>query len=207
MTMAFPDTPGIYTYPIVIKIHEDNLSGESEEFGPIHKVNLGYEKRKMYTSASNSLITEDALCIPVSQTGKLLPPNLSIQITLQRTPESICLCSPSATNKNYRIVIESCELEVERVRLVDPLVARIYSTWREKSLIRYAYNRICPVGPMEIGNSMSLLSSSSFGHFFSKSFHFFRKEPNHDKRNHKLWGNAFVCFRLFRQFFSCNRSI
>ena len=113
LTLKFPDS-----------------SGHFEDFNPERKVNLGYEKRKMILSGSNMVTTSDFLMIPFTQSGRLLPPGVSISIHMQRAPNAVALCSPSAIGKNYRIAIESCVLEVERCHIMEPLVSRIYNEWR-----------------------------------------------------------------------------
>ena len=92
-------------------------------------MNTGFEKRKMLMSGSNMITTSDYIMLPLAQNGHLLPPGVSITVRLQRAMDSVALCSPSAIGKKYRIEIDSCVLEVERCRVVDPLLSRINYQW------------------------------------------------------------------------------
>ena len=112
LTLNFPDTPA-----------------HAEDFNPERKLNKGYEDRKLFLSGSNMITTSDYIMLPLAQNGHLLPPGVSITVRLQRAMDSVVLCSPSAIGKNYRIEIDSCVMEVERCRVVDPLLSRIHYKW------------------------------------------------------------------------------
>ena len=122
-----------------LSLNFPDTAGSSEDFSPERRMNEGYESRKKLMSGSNMVTTSDYLMIPFTQSGRLLPPGVSITIYLQRAPDSVALCSPSAIGKKYRIAIDSCVLEVERCRVMEPLVSRIYNEWRTTGGCTRAY--------------------------------------------------------------------
>ena len=80
----------------------------------------------------------------------MLPPNVSINIQLNRTPDNIILVSPSAEGKSYRLEIEDIKLEYVRVRLMEPLVSRLFETWRTHGSLDFYFHRVLAVGPYDV---------------------------------------------------------
>ena len=143
LTMNFPDSAAHF-----------------EDWDPTRQMNKGYEQSKRECSGSNILQTSDYIMLPITQSGHLLPPNTSITIQMRRAPNGLVLCSPTAENKNYKLVIDEIKLEIVRVRIKDPLVSRIYETWRRESCLSYYYNRVVGTGPYEIRRDTRVVDES-----------------------------------------------
>lgn len=106
-------------------------------------LNKGYWDRFAKTSMSHPVTTQGPLNFDCLRNGLALPPGLRISITLQRAPDGMVICSPSANGKKYRLDILDIEMEVTRWRLVDELVDKIYAAWNDAKYLSIPYQRIC----------------------------------------------------------------
>jgi hypothetical protein len=141
MVMGYPDTPGVFN-----------------DFEPGIQANQGYWKRLTKTQLSRSVTTQGVIPFAVGQSGRVFPPGVRLAVSLSRAPDSFVLCSANGNAARYKIEIEDIELELQRFRLKDELVRRIYDCWRDVNYISYPHTRLVAIGPYEIPEQTSLIN-------------------------------------------------
>ena len=91
-----------------------DTAGHMNEAGPNNK---GWTARQKWTSASRTLGLVCPLAIDLWQVQELLPNGINIKLKLTRNPNEIILHQPADNTTAYRVLLQTCELHLRRVKL------------------------------------------------------------------------------------------